>query len=41
MEKENKKKLLQVISFVVVFSISLFIFSNWHTIEKFVFQLFK
>ncbi len=41
MQEKYRKKLFQMITFVVVFSVSLFIFINWNAIEKFVIQLFK
>ncbi len=41
MQVENKKNRSKVISFFVVFIISLIIFRNWNTIETFIIQLFK
>ncbi len=41
MQEKSKKELVRMISFLVVLVLSILIFSNWDTIEKFVFQLFK
>jgi len=41
MQEKTKKELIRMITFLVVFVISILIFSNWNSIEKFVMQLFK
>ncbi len=41
MQEKTKKELIRMISFFVVFILSILIFYNWNSIEKFVFQLFK